>query len=262
MTDSLAAALAAFQAELPKVEKTAAAIITGEKDGRKFTYGYKYADLAAITAIVLPLLGKHGLSFTSKPTLGPNGFVLAYSLRHAAGETNDGEYPLPDPVRTKPQTIGSFITYARRYALCAATGLAPADEDDDAQAAQADDRAEYIPETRADGSATEAEQARMNRGPVPGTQRLKETPPDDPFYDVAKSNQVPKEDLPGTVSTDQLRRMHAEFKKLGYDQNDRNGRLSLTKEIIGREVHSANSLSFTEAQRLNNELADLVKDKA
>src|SRR5262249_13223449 len=53
-TDSFASALAQFQAELPVIEKTAAAIVQGEKDGRKYTYGYHYADLAAITAIALP----------------------------------------------------------------------------------------------------------------------------------------------------------------------------------------------------------------
>jgi hypothetical protein len=253
MTDSLAAALAAFQAELPPVEKTAEAVIPTSGGG---AYGYKYADLAAITAVVLPLLGKHGLSFTSKPTLGPNGFVLAYSLKHASGIGQlDGEWPLPDPTRTKPQTVGSAITYARRYALCAATGVAPGGEDDDAAAAQADDRAEYIPETRADGSATEAEQARMNRGPVPGTQRLKETPPDDPFYDVAKSNQVPKEELNGTANTDQLRRMHAEFNRLHIE--DRADRLKVTQGIIGREVKSSTALSFVEAQKLNAELSKM-----
>ena len=245
-SDNLAAALAAFQAELPKVEKSAAAIIQTKTGG---TYGYKYADLAAITAVVLPLLGKHGLSFTSKPTIGDNGFVLAYSLRHAAGESDDGSWPLPDPVRTPPQTVGSAISYARRYALCAVTGLAPAEEDDDAQAAQ-----DYQPEVRADGSATEAEQARMNRGPVRGVQRSKETPEDDPFYDVAKAVEVPHEERPSSAIVDQLNRMHALFGALGYDRKDRAARLKLTREIIGRDVQSASALSYAEAQQLNKEL--------
>lgn len=246
--DSLPAALAAFQAELPPVHKDAAAVVAGEKDGRKYTYGYKYAGLDNIVAIVLPLLGKHGLSFAAFPTLSDNGFVLRYQLLHESGGALAGDYPLPDPTRTKPQAVGSAITYARRYALCAATGIAP-DEDDDAEEAER----EYVPETRADGSATEAEQARMNRGPVPGTQRLNGTPPDDPFYDAnAALEKPPREELPGTATQAQLRKMHGLFGKLAI--TDRDDRLRVTREIVGRDLQSASALSFVDAQKLNSAL--------
>lgn len=132
MTDhpNLAAALAAFQAELPGVKKTKTAKVEG-KDGRR-GYEYSYADLADVSQTVLPLLGKHGLSFSSKPTLDERGqFVLAYVLRHAAGDSDAGTYPLPTG---RPQDVGSAITYARRYALCSVTGIA-AEEDDDGAAA-------------------------------------------------------------------------------------------------------------------------------
>jgi len=127
---NLAAALAAFQAELPAVKKTKTAKVEG-KEGRR-GYEYSYADLADVSQTVLPLLGKHGLSFSSKPTLDERGqFVLAYVLRHAGGDFDAGTYPLPTG---RPQDVGSAITYARRYALCSITGLA-AEEDDDGAAA-------------------------------------------------------------------------------------------------------------------------------
>ena len=258
-SDSLAAALAAFQSELPPVHKDAAAILEGESKttGKKFTYGYKYAGLDNIVGIVLPLLGKHGLSFTSFPTLSDNGFVLHYQLMHASGGALAGDYPLPDPTRTKPQAVGSAITYARRYALCAVTGIAP-DEDDDAAEAER----EYVPETRADGSATEAEQMRMNRGAVPGTQRLNGTPPDDKFYDAPRTDQTPREELPGTASREQLNRMHGLFASLGIDKDQRGGRLEVTREIIGHDVQSASQLSFVDAQKLNQVLEQRVKETA
>jgi len=253
--DNLAAALAAFQAELPPIGKDKAVIVEKKGGG---AFGYKYATLGSITNVVLRLLGKHGLSFTSRPTIGANGFVLAYTLRHASGESDDGEYPLPDPIRTTPQMIGSAITYARRYALCAATGVAPDDEeDDDGQAAEA---ADYQPEVRADGSATEAEQTRMNRGPVPGTQRLNGTPPDDAFYDTAPTDQTPREELPGTASRDQLGHMHGLFKNLGIDKDQRDERLEITREVIGRDVQSASALSFVDAQKLNAALEARLKE--
>jgi hypothetical protein len=123
---ALFAALAAVQAEYPKIAKG--------KTANTGTYSYDYADLAAISEVVLPLIGKHGLAFTAKPTRDERGdFVLAYSLVHKSGEREDGDYPLPS--NGTAQTIGSAITYARRYSLCAVTGIAPGGEDDDGAAA-------------------------------------------------------------------------------------------------------------------------------
>ena len=127
MTDNLATALAAFQAEAPRVGKGSTA--------NAGTYSYSYADLAEINAVILPLLGRHGLSFSAKPTVVDGRFVLAYTLRHSSGESDGGEYPLPDPTRQSAQQIGSAISYARRYAFCAVTGVAPGGDDDDGAAA-------------------------------------------------------------------------------------------------------------------------------
>src|SRR5690606_36854591 len=93
---------------------------------------YKYADLNDVQEALFPLLAEYGLTWTTAPTLTPNGFALHYSLRHASGEAIEGDYPLPSGT---PQEIGSAITYARRYALCAVTGLAPVGDDDDGAAA-------------------------------------------------------------------------------------------------------------------------------
>jgi hypothetical protein len=131
----LFAALASLQADLPRIAKDASAKIT--PDGKP-SYSYKYADLADVAEAVMPLLGKHGLAFTAKPTMDGDRFVLVYKLVHESGEFDEGAYPLPDPRSTKPQTVGSAITYARRYCLTAVTGVAPNGDDDDASAAQND----------------------------------------------------------------------------------------------------------------------------
>jgi hypothetical protein len=123
----LAKALSAVQQELPQIGKAHTADAG--------TYTYEYADLTDITAALLPLLGKHGLSFLAKPTLADGAFVLAYSLLHVSGEREDGLYPLP--MGGSPQSIGSAISYGRRYCLCAVTGVAPGGSDDDGAAASA-----------------------------------------------------------------------------------------------------------------------------
>lgn len=128
----LAAALAAFQGEMPGVGKASSA--------NAGTYTYTYADLADITKAVLPVMARHGLSFSAKPTLTEDGkFVLEYALRHAGGGKDVGRYPLPST--GTPQQVGSAISYARRYCFSAVTGVAP-DEDDDGRAA-ADVATEY-----------------------------------------------------------------------------------------------------------------------
>lgn len=131
---TLAEALVAVQAELPKIAKAETA------DTGKYTYSY--ADLPSITDALLPLLTVHGLSWTCAPTLDDQGrFVLEYRLTHTSGEQVGGGYPLP--TGGTPQAQGSAITYARRYALCAVTGVAP-DDDDDGAAAEAAARAPQV----------------------------------------------------------------------------------------------------------------------
>lgn len=133
---AFAAALAEFQATVPHIAKGNKATVRSDKGN----YTYDYADLTDITEVALPALAKCGLSFTSKPTISEGGFVLRYALRHAAGHVEEGDFPLPDPSKFGAQQIGSWLTYARRYALCAITGIAPGGDDDDAAKA-ADARA-------------------------------------------------------------------------------------------------------------------------
>lgn len=130
---NLTAALAAFHAEAVKVVKDATAKVTGENKatGEKVKYTYGYADLGTVTEALNPILGQHGLAFTSKPTMTEQGFGLIYALKHESGEIDEGFWPLPDPTRTKPQDMGSWITYWRRYAFMATTNTFPSGEDDD-----------------------------------------------------------------------------------------------------------------------------------
>jgi hypothetical protein len=133
-TKSLAEALAMLQTKLPRIGKANTADVVTQKG----SYKYTYANLAQISRALLPILGELGLSFTAKPTTVDGRFVLAYKLLHSSGESEPGEYPLP--TGGTPQSMGSAITYARRYCLCAVTGVAPDDDDDDGAAAEAEAR--------------------------------------------------------------------------------------------------------------------------
>lgn len=157
-TADLAAALAAAQAELPDVKKNRSADVKS-KEGR-FLYAYAYADLADVSAAVLPVLGRHGLAFTAFPGHQPDGkFGLRYYLLHSGGGSIGGFFEIDD--KGGMQIVGGRITYARRYCLCAVTGVA-ADEDVDAR----DDGA---PRTAQRQSAP-ARRAPRNASPAPAAQ--------------------------------------------------------------------------------------------
>jgi hypothetical protein len=133
MTDStpnLNAALAAFQSELPRAAKDNTAKVPTKSGG---SYSYSYADLSDLSPLILPLLGKHELAWSTCPTVVDGRFVLRYALRHSSGECLEGDWPLPAP-SSSAQELGSAVTYARRYTLCAVTGVAPGKDDDDAAA--------------------------------------------------------------------------------------------------------------------------------
>lgn len=94
----------------------------------------KYTTLAAIVEASCAILAKHGLAVVQEAGMNEHGVTIDTWLIHESGATiYFGTLPLPLSDR-KPQAVGSALTYGRRYALAAALGLAP--DDDDGQAAQ------------------------------------------------------------------------------------------------------------------------------
>lgn len=132
--NTLADALAAFQAELPSIRKGQTAKVLARDGGAG--YSYDYADLTDVSEEVLPRLAHHGLAWHTGVTTDKQGnIVLKWKLIHAAsGEEFKGKLPV-GRAGNAWQGIGSSITYARRYALTAATGVAPGGDDDDAASA-------------------------------------------------------------------------------------------------------------------------------
>jgi hypothetical protein len=98
-------------------------------------FSYSYAELPDIIDSVRDILREHGLSFAQPlENEGATGFVgVSTVIFHEAGHS-EAFGPLFMPAGSTPQEYGSAATYARRYSLCAALGIA-ADEDDDGAAA-------------------------------------------------------------------------------------------------------------------------------
>lgn len=127
--EGIAAALAAFQADMPTVGKTKTAKVPTKTGG---SYSYSYADLAVVSQAAMPLLAKHGLAFTCTPKPAERGWELVGVLLHTSGQTIEGTLPL---YGNSPQELGSSITYMRRYLLGSLTGIVT-DDDEDGQIAQ------------------------------------------------------------------------------------------------------------------------------
>lgn len=107
------------------------------KDSVNQTFNdHKYADISAILNVTQAVRAKHGLSVVQFPGRDKEGVFVETLIGHKSGEWMSGKtYVTPND----PQGDGSLITYARRYALQAALGVAA--EDDDGEAAQRRKRA-------------------------------------------------------------------------------------------------------------------------
>lgn len=122
---TFAGALAKAQAEMQNAAKDAA----------NPHFKSRYADLASVWDACRAALTKHGLCVVQTPATEGAKVSIITTIFHASGEWISSELSTQaaDP---KPQSIGSALTYLRRYALAAMAGVAPEESDDDGEAAQ------------------------------------------------------------------------------------------------------------------------------
>jgi hypothetical protein len=241
---TLTDAMIAVQASLPA--------ITRNEEAQIGTRTYRYADLASIHALILPLLASCGLYWTCRPTMADGQFMLAYTLTHTDGDSISGHYPLP--ASGSSQAIGSAIIYARRYTLCAVLGIAPdADDDDGAAAAHTDTRPSYTDRVAAGrmdrAQATEHGKLRDLDHPRPA-ERLT---PDDLRQEVDPWGSTPytgdPEHEPGSITQQQIIRISERYKAKGI--TDRAERLESARQLLGlTELASSKDLSMAQASDL------------
>lgn len=131
---NLISALIAARKEMGPIIKDRSASIPTSKGG---VIKYSYADLSDVIDVIYPVLLKHGLVLTQHPGVGytDSPSIVVYGrLFHESGEEIDlGNTPIFMPQNADARAVGSAISYARRYQLLAALGLA-AEDDDGAEA--------------------------------------------------------------------------------------------------------------------------------
>lgn len=106
--------------------------VTVEKDATNPFFNSNYATLAAIIKMIRKPLADNGISFVQTLIGTPQGRTMKTIIIHESGEWLVSEMPCFG-VSNKPQDVGSATTYAKRYGLQAAFGIAVADDatDDD-----------------------------------------------------------------------------------------------------------------------------------
>jgi hypothetical protein len=91
----------------------------------------KYADLASVWDACRDQLATNGIAVIQAPRADGPKVTVETMLTHSSGQWMKDELTMTAQQGT-PQAIGSAITYARRYALAAMVGVAPADDDGNA----------------------------------------------------------------------------------------------------------------------------------
>lgn len=105
----------------------------------------RYADLAAIVKASRPALTKNGLSIIQQIITNDEGHTYLHTLLcHCSGQWVESRVRIVPP-KADVQSLGSYITYLRRYSIAALCGIVTSDEDDDGNLAVAS----YTPAVKA-----------------------------------------------------------------------------------------------------------------
>lgn len=122
--DKLAVALAKAQGAMEAAKRGA------ENPGfKREGKNSKYADLSSVWEAIRDPLTTNGLSIVQLPTTLQSGVEIETLMFHESGQFLRNVLWMPCGQTMTVHTIGSAITYGRRYALMAIAGVAPEEDD-------------------------------------------------------------------------------------------------------------------------------------
>lgn len=96
----------------------------------------RYADLAACVEAVIESLHANGIALMQRTFEDATGVTVETVFIHESGQFLEGGRLHVPAGKQDPQGYGSALTYARRYSLMAACGIAPEDDDGNAASKQ------------------------------------------------------------------------------------------------------------------------------
>lgn len=192
--------------------KAQSAITHAAKDAKNPHFQSRYADLAAVWEACRTQLSANGIAVIQSPEADGNRVTVTTLLAHASGEWVQGALTLTAR-QADPQSVGSAITYGRRYGLASMVGVAP-DDDDDGEAAQ--------------GRSKDSQRERRT-----------ERPREAPRQSAPAAAPVPSD----TITQEQRRRLVALSQERGYTKDDMKVVLAAfgyenSKDIATKDYHA------------------------
>lgn len=128
--ESFTYALTRFQKACPVIEKKKKVF---NKDGR--TLRYKYAPIDSVVEQIKNPLSDNELSYTWDVVKKENNMSVTCKLTHVLGHSETSTFEIPiveSQFMSSPQSYATAQSYAKRYTLLNALGIATAEEDTDA----------------------------------------------------------------------------------------------------------------------------------
>jgi hypothetical protein len=159
------------------------------KDKENPFFKSRYSSLDAIWDACREALSKNGLAVIQRLKVDGDRTILITELGHVSGANVSSELAVK-PVKQDPQSMGSAITYAKRFTLGGLVGVVTSEDDDgNVASGKIDSEEKYMP------------------APIPSPSALKITPKDQkPTIEqlknmnvLARNNGYTKEDLQGYV---------------------------------------------------------------
>ena len=150
--------------ESPQLEKLFVAIAKAQvemevakTDSKNPFFKSKYADLASVVRASRSYLGANGLAVIQRILPNLKGEMCLYTrLCHVSGQWMESCMPVLPP-KQDIQTIGSYITYLRRYNYASIVGVVAAEEDDDGEQAMETPRKSNTAPIKTSTSITQAQ---------------------------------------------------------------------------------------------------------
>lgn len=224
------AALIKAQKEFVPVPKTRTANVVSKKTGAR--YSYKYADLADVLGMALPILTKHGIGVLQPNIMVDGTLRICTRLIHESGQwlMSDG---IALSEEQEPQDLGTDSTYYRRYDACSLLAIV-AEEDLDgnhepARTTPAEAERVSIPQPAAvpysQGRSVpvEANTAEQPRGRV--IKRLRALIPDEEMLKVRIKKAFPDYKDGSSIPIEGLEMLLAALEKESQDQEERKNKL-------------------------------------
>ena len=121
------------------LSKAQKALRVAKKDSSNPFFKSVYADLVSVIKASRDALCDHGLSILQRLDKEEGRLVLLTRLCHSSGQWIESAIDV-NPTNSNIQTLGSYLTYLKRYAYAAIVGVVASDEDDDGEKAAQDER--------------------------------------------------------------------------------------------------------------------------